>query len=370
MNKPKIYISFVVLLLTGLSAFTQSHNAYYGEIMIGKVVKHKEGLLFEVPPMTMILQAGKVIQTDGSKAWHDYWGFPRLERSVHFNVLGDAEVLGYAFGAAPGIAFYLRRGDRSSMLLHLATGFAYLNREFNAATNPTNNAIGSNFNNTSQVKISYETNVVDNVALDIGLGLTHYSNGLSSSPNSGINVIGLHLGLKPIIDKPVPTEGFNIAVAENSFRRWGINGFMTYGLAESKIPGGPKYPVKNYTLGIYYRLNPFIRLHTGVDYEYDFADYEFAIRDFQSEETANEEASSSAAFAGLEGLFGQVSFRFQLGYYLEALFPSGEPLPYTKFNIVYNIPYDLYEVQPFVGVLLKTHVGVADYVSLQVGVEW
>ena len=114
----------------------------------------------------MIFQVGKVIQTDGSKDWHNYWGYPRLERSIHLNVFGDSEVLGYAIGAAPGVGFYMYRGQRSSVIFHMAAGFAYLTREFNPLTNPTNNAIGSNFNNTTQFKISYETPIIKNDQLE------------------------------------------------------------------------------------------------------------------------------------------------------------------------------------------------------------
>jgi len=338
--------------------------------MVGKVVKHRDGLLYDVPPVSMIFQGGKQIQTDGSKAWHQYWGYPRLERSIHFNVFGDADVLGYAVGAAPGVGFYIFRGNRSAVLLHMGAGFAYLTKEYNALTNPNNNAIGSNFNNTTQVKLSFETPIVNALSLDIGVGITHYSNGLSSSPNSGINIIGLHIGLKPTIPIRRISESDELPQPKVISRRWGVNGFVSYGVAEKGVPGGPKYPIKNYSIGVYYKANPFLKWHAGLDYDYALSDYEFAIRDFQTEETADGLATSTAAYAAVEGIFGSVSFRYQMGYYLDLLYDRSESVPYSKFNIIYNIPYDLYEVRPYVGILLKTHVAVADYVALQVGVEW
>lgn len=370
MNKIYFYISLFVFISITSSTYAQKNNAYYGEVMLGKVVKHREGLLYDVPPISMIFQGGKVTQTDGSKSWHDYWGYPRLERSIHFNIFGDAEVLGYAFGAAPGVGFYMYRGKKSAILIHMGAGFAYLTREFNALTNPTNNAIGSNFNNTTQVKLSFETAFIRNLSLDIGLGITHYSNGLSSSPNSGINVIGLHLGLKPTIANRRNSEAKNLLELEEVSKRWGLNGFVSYGVAEYSVPGGPKYPIKNYSLGIYYKANPFLKWHFGLDYDYALGAYEFAIRDFQTEEIAEGEATSTAVYAAAEGLFGNVSFRYQMGYYLDLLYPKSEKVPYSKFNIIYNVPYAFYEVQPYVGILLKTHVAVAEYVALQVGVEW
>jgi hypothetical protein len=347
----------------------QNNSTYYGEVMFGKVAKHRDGLLYKVPPVSMIFQAGKVTQTDGSKPWHDYWGFPRLEQSVHFNVFGETDVLGYAIGAAPGVGFYMFRGDRSSLLLHLATGLAYLTREFNPLTNPSNNAIGSNFNNTTQIKLSYETPIIKTLSLDIGFGLTHYSNGLNSSPNSGINVIGFHFGIKPTIANRKVPKG-SIAQPLTISKNWGINGYVSYGLSEHRITGGPKYPIKNYTLGIFYQSHSFIKWHAGLDYDYALVFYEFAIRDFQSEEDANGKATSTAAYAAIEGVFGNLSVRCQVGYYLEIFYDRQESLPYSKFNFIYNIPYEIYEVRPFVGLLLKTHVAVADYVALQVGIEW
>ncbi|HAI56939.1 MAG TPA: hypothetical protein DCM04_03300, partial [Saprospirales bacterium] len=131
-----------------------------------------------------------------------------------------------------------------------------------------------------------------------------------------------------------------------------------------------KYPIKNYTLGIFYQSHSFIKWHAGLDYDYALVFYEFAIRDFQSEEDANGKATSTAAYAAIEGVFGNLSVRCQVGYYLEIFYDRQESLPYSKFNFIYNIPYEIYEVRPFVGLLLKTHVAVADYVALQVGIEW
>ena len=362
-------ISLLFFLVLSFTTWGQQSSAFYGEVIVGKVAKHRDGLLYEVPPVSMIFQAGKMIQTDGSKAWHEYWGYPRLERSIHFNAFGDSEVLGYAIGAAPGVGFYMYRAKRSSIILHLATGVAYLTGKYNPMTNPTNNAIGSNFNNTTQVKLSFETPFVKNISLDIALCLTHYSNGLSSSPNSGINVIGVHLGFKPSIANRKISEG-NSANPLTLSKHWGINGFISYGVAEHAISGGPKYPIKNYTLGIYYQAHPFIKWHVGLDYDYALGDYEFAIRDFQTEETANGKATSTAGYAAIEGVFGDVSFRYQMGYYFDLLYDRSESVPYSKLNLIYNIPYDCYEVKPFVGILLKTHVAVADYIALQVGMEF
>ncbi len=369
MLKSISYISTAVLLLIASNSWSQSTSTYFGEVMLGKVVKHREGLLYDVPPVSTIFHLGKVTQTNGSKSWHEYWGYPRLEQSIHFNVFGDSEVLGYAIAAAPGVGFYIYRGKRSSILLRMAAGFAYLTREFNPLTNPTNNAIGSNFNNTTQFKLSYETSIVKNFSLDIGLGLTHYSNGLSSSPNSGINVIGLHLGVKPTIANRKMSEN-NSAAPESITKHWGLNGYISYGVAEYVVPGGPKYPIKNYTLGIYYQAHPFIKWHAGIDYDYALGDYEFAIRDFQSEEVAVGKATSTAVFAAVEGIFGEISFRYQMGYYLDILYERSEKVPYSKLNFIYNIPYKLYDVSPYIGVLLKTHVAVADHVAIQVGLEW
>jgi len=370
MNKIISYIAALCFCSITFSVNAQKKSAYFGEVTIGKVVKHREGLLFDVPPVSAIFQMGKVIQTDGAKSWHSYWGYPRLERSVHFNIFGDAEVLGYAIGAAPGVGFYMYRGERSAILLHLGAGFAYLNKEFNAVNNPMNNAIGSNFNNTTQVKISYERPIAQSLSIDVGLGITHYSNGLSSSPNSGINVIGFHLGIKPTMAIRNLSESIFDIETDEIERRWGMNGFVSFGVAEYSVPGGPKYPIKNYSLGVYYQSNPFLKWHVGLDYDYALGNYEFAIRDFQTEKTANAEATSTAAYAAIEGIFGDVSFRYQMGYYLDLLYDKTESVPYSKFNIIYNVPYNFYEVQPYVGILLKTHVAVAEYVAVQVGIEW
>lgn len=367
-----IVIWIIILISLVDHVLAQMPSTYYGELIIGKVVKHKSELFYEVPPATMMVQLGQVVQTDGSKPWHQYWGYPRLERSIHFNAFGDADVLGYAIGAAPGIGFYMWRAKRTAMILHLHAGFAYLTREYDPATNPTNNAIGSNFNNTTQLKISLEKYISPHWMIDIGVGITHYSNGLSSSPNSGINVMGLHLGLKPAIAQRPALDEWSLDTPSIAprYKTWGINGYISYGVAEYVVPGGPKYPIRNFTLGVTYQRSPFLRWHLGLDYDYSFGAYEFAIRDFQTEEQSRAHATRTAAYAAVEALFGDVSFRYQMGYYVRLIHPQNGNSPYSKFNISYYLPYSWAGVRSYIGILLKTHVAVADYVAIQAGVSW
>jgi len=347
----------------------ESFSTYFAETVLGRVVKHRDGLLYETPAFSYIIQGGNIIQTDGSQPWHQYWRFPRLERTAHFGSFGDQDVLGYAFGAAPGISFYLRRKESSAILLQINAGIAYLTREFDAANNPRNNAIGSNVNNTTQIKVSYEFDISHSMMMNAGIGITHYSNGLSSSPNSGINVIGLHLGLKRSVSNGKQLKDA-VPSKYEKVRPWGLSMFASYGVSEYVVPGGPKYPIKNYTGGVYYQPNPFLRWHLGADYEYAFGEYEFAIRDFQSEESSVGDATKTAAYAAVEGFFGDVSIRYQMGYYLGLLYPEDPSVPYSKFVIAYHLPYDYQGIRPYAGILLKTHAAVADYVALHVGMNW
>lgn len=85
-----------------------------------------------------------------------------------------------------------------------ATGFGYLSERFDFANNPQNRAIGSHFNGFMQILVYLRRNNPKS-GLDMGLGLTHHSNGNWNQPNLGINVpsffLGYLIGRKKLEDK-------------------------------------------------------------------------------------------------------------------------------------------------------------------------
>lgn len=335
---------------------------------IGKVLEHKKGLFFEIPKRSLGANLWVHHQLDGSKAWHHYWGLPRIEGLVTYMNFGNQDTLGSAIAMAPGIVFTLKKWKKSTLLLHYNTGISYLNKPFDPVTNINNNAIGSHVNNISRLKLSIERSIKSNLAFTLGASFNHFSNGLTSSPNSGINTYGFNIGLKRKIDKGIELKekpDFQIP------RKIGYSLLAGIGASEHSNFGGPNYPIYFTSLGMYWRFAHFQRLHVGVEYEYSTKVYELELANFRPSEEAQKKATRTLFYVAEELMFGPVSMRWQLGFYTPFKSDySGEPF-YIKIMTLYHPPIKpLGQVKPFVGMMLKTHFAVAEYIAVTTGVTF
>jgi hypothetical protein len=360
------YLLSMVLVCSYFLALSQRNIG--ADVFYGKVLEHKEGLLFEIPPVSYGATAWVQHELSGKEAWHHYWGLPKIEGLLMYMNYGDADVLGQAVAIAPGFAFNLKRWKNSSLLLHYSTGISYLNKPFDPITNLRNNAIGSHVNNLSRLKISWQKSINEDWGINIGLSFNHFSNGLTSSPNSGINTYGLNVGLqwsdgkkREIADKPNFVRP----------RKWGISAMTGIGLSEHSNFGGPNFPVYFTGAGIYYRFADFQRLHIGAEYEFSSKVFEFELSIFNTEELARAKARRTIIYIAEELMFGPVSMRLQLGFYTPYKSDySGDPF-YIKIMTLYHPPIKpLGEVKPFVGIMLKTHFAVAEYIGMTAGVTF
>jgi len=341
-----------------------------GDVYFGKVLRHKEGLLFDIPPLSSGLDLWYQKRTSGEKAWQRYWGNPTIEGMIKYVSFGNNEVLGQAVAIAPGISFKMKQWNASSLHFHYAPGIAYLTKQFNELSNPTNNAIGSNFNNITRLKISYERPFNDLWNISLAASFSHFSNGLTSSPNSGLNTYGLNLGIK----RRVKERKTEIIIDENEkldHRKWGVNLMYTLGLSEWVVSGGPNYPIYNFSMGGYWRFKDFQKLHLGVEYEFSNKVYEFEKAVFVEDDIARRRARRTIIYVAEEIILGDFSGRLQVGFYT----PFASDYNANPFNIkvmtLYHPPIKpLGDVKPYVAMVLKTHFAVAEYIGLAAGVSF
>ena len=337
-----------------------------------KVIKHRENLLFDVPARSHEFRLAYTYQTTGEHKWERYWNKPRITINALFVNFGDKDVLGNAIALLPELHFTLTKWKDFSLNLQFGTGIARLNKPYNAITNPTNNAIGSYLNNISSLKfgLAYQWN--DRWITTLSSGLVHFSNGLSSSPNSGINIYGLSFGNVYTFGTKAQKEKDllepRIAEEPSSFKRWVVDFQYHYGFTEYTVPDGPKYSVQAYSLGAGYRYTEFMTVSIGGEYEYNDGKYVFFKRNFYTEQEALDQARSTIIYIENELRFGPVFNRIRLGFYMPWPIENSRTL-YTKVVTGLYLPQIKGTVRPYVGVVLKTHTAVADYLGVLFGVS-
>lgn len=339
-----------------------------------KVIKHRSSLLFDVPNHSHEFRLAYTYQTSGKHEWEQFWGKPRITINGLYVNYGNKEVLGNAYALLPELHFVLKTWKKLRLNLQFGTGIAYLNKPYNAISNPTNNAIGSFLNNITSLKFGLAYEWDDRWITTVSTGLVHFSNGLSSSPNSGINIYGVTLGgVYRFGDKETITTTEDLLVSEPvdsapKYRRWIVDAQYHYGFTEYTVPDGPKYAVHAYSLGGGYRYNAFMTVMVGAEYEFNEGKYTFFKRNFYTEEEALDRARSSIIYVENELRFGHVFNRLRFGFYLPYPIENTKSV-YTKVVTGLYLPEIKGYARPYIGVLLKTHTAVADYLGILMGVS-
>lgn len=368
------YCSLSIVVV--LSLFSNLElNAQHGLSLVyapSKVIKHRETLLFDTPERSHEIRLAYTYQTTGKHKWERYWNKPRIVINGLFVNFGDQDVLGDAYAIIPELHFTLKKWRGFRLNFQFGTGIAYLTRPYNAISNPNNNAIGSNLNNITSLKFGFAYRWNQRWITTVSTGLVHFSNGLSSSPNAGINIYGLALGgvysfgLK---EQKEDIAELKEAVALTSYKKWIVDFQYHYGFTEHSVPDGPKYGVNAYSLGAGYRYSEFMTVSLGGEYEFNNGRYTFFKRNFYSEAEALDRARSTIIYLEHELRFGRIFNRLRLGFYLPFPIDNSRSM-YTKVVTGIYLPKVRQTVQPYIGVVLKTHTAVADYLGFLVGVSY
>jgi hypothetical protein len=345
-----------------------------------KFIKHAKKSTFEAPAYSQLWQSSLNFHLNGSKHWQRYWNRPTIELNMLYMHFGNDDILGKAFGCIPSVRFKLTKVKTIDINFHVGFGGAYLNKKYDKISNPLNNAIGSHWNNVTQFALSIERQVYKNFHIAVGGHFTHFSNARTASPNRGINTAGLTFGVIQSF------EGKSDKREENKFlsdtleksgdtvilkRRWGGDFLAGYGISEYSFTGGPKYGSYFMNVGLSYSISPFLKIILGGEYEYNQSVYQFYYQDFIPADEAKQKATKIASYLAADLAFGKVVFRAQSGYYLPYPELRENTTPYyIKLNInVYPFP-DHWRLRPYLGILLKSHVEIAQYMGLVSGVSF
>ncbi|MCM1503677.1 MAG: acyloxyacyl hydrolase [Muribaculum sp.] len=175
----------------------------------------------------------------------------------------------YIFQGAPIVRF----NRRLSLDYEWNFGASFGWKPYSENQNPTNGAVGSSVNAYINLAVMARLRMSRSWSLFAGLDFTHYSNGNTDYPNSGINMAGLRLGLTYMFNSDNlsttmsgydidPGFVYDVAVYGSAHK----NGFVH---EESRylIPG--RFGVLGMNFGSTYRFNKYFGAGATVDLQYD-----------------------------------------------------------------------------------------------------
>lgn len=200
----------LLLLLCGLGVHAQHEkpelfelDPNFGKFRFLQIIAHSGAHIYTGESLEEILEGGYGAlevrvgwQTKGEHPWEAPYKNMAYGIGWYSGAIGDPEILGnpnalYAFADFP-----LTFGRRTNQRMTGAVGLSYDLNPYDGESNPVNDAIGSNVCVYFNVGYGWTTQLNREMDLLYGIDFTHFSNGRTYTPNLGLNMFGIHLGLQ------------------------------------------------------------------------------------------------------------------------------------------------------------------------------
>ncbi len=136
-------------------------------------------------------------QPSNPEHWSSPYGFSSYGVGLYTGFLGDPEIFGNPNALYGFLNFNLSNPEkRHFLVLSPAFGLTYNLNPFDEEENPLNDAIGSKI--AIYFNMSFGGNYQLNREMDLtyGIDFTHFSNGRTYTPNYGLNMFGINLGMR------------------------------------------------------------------------------------------------------------------------------------------------------------------------------
>lgn len=268
-------------------------------------------------------------------------------------------VLGKSIAAITFLEPWLRKNTS----FRIGAGIVYNTHPFDLHSNSTNLMLGSRFALVMHCQISrtfcYSTSYSKAKIpfLRLGVGLTHFSNGAFSQPNSGINNFFVSAGFcfgdqghEYAYKHPptLPSDSLSFSIASS------------FSLVEKFPVGGPKYAVYQIQGRVKYRIGKLSRFHTGLDWMKN----QSVAAEIHEQPQLGTQAGVLGIPFGHELLISQkLSMITELGVYIYKKHQV-HPGMYQRYGLRFQIWKGA-----FSGIMLKTHRAKAECLELNIGYQ-
>jgi len=363
----KITIAFLILSFT--ICFGQSKSSYFqADTFYGNVLRQNPDALIVIQghPTGFFLSYNK--RTFGEENWQEHYNYPDFGYSIGYHDY-KSEIVGKLYSVYGHYNFYFfNRENKNQFILRTGIGLAYNTNPYDKVTNNKNTAFGTHLNSSTYFKLYFQReNLIQNIGINAGLTFTHASNSNVKSPNSGMNVWAVTLGLNYDLDTDKEPKTF-IPSSESLYFKQPIKYNLAFrtGVNESGIIGSGIKPFYVFSGYADKRLNKKSAIQMGADlyispFLKEFYDLNLTIPHTHFTET--NDFSRVGLFVGHELFINKFSIETQIGYYVKYPFKH-RSLLYETLGLKRYI-----NDKWFTSIRLKAHFADAETVEFGIGVR-
>lgn len=356
------------LLFVLISNFQFAQNLFFNEAEInyfyGNTLKHQHNIrpLVQNHPTGILISLHH--KTNGEQDWNQNYNFPEFGTTFVFQNYGG-DYLKQVYFLGGHINFYFLKRN---LHFRLVQGIAYTNSIYDKETNNKNIAFGSNLLNGSLAMLQYKKEkVLGNFGFQSGILFTHFSNGSTKSPNTGINTLAINAGV--IYDLEPNFEYQPKREIDNSGEKIRCNFSARTGVNEA-FPGAGLKPFLHLGFHLDKKINKKSAFQLGTDFFINESRREninfsrIAYKTDKEPIPENVDYKRVGLFIGHELFINNFSIETQVGHYVyQPVVLDGEGL-YARLGAKYYFTKNL-----FSSFHVKTHYFQAENLEVGLGIR-
>ncbi|MCI4669351.1 MAG: acyloxyacyl hydrolase [Bacteroidia bacterium] len=362
-----ILFSYPFGALHAQKGFKKSLSFDYGR---GLTLKHTPKLNFDQSGGSQDLRLDLAFQTNGQTPWHKFYRKPRIGLGMMYLDYGNPDVLGQSYAIYGFIDQAYLRTSKFSIWGRFDHGLSWQTKIFHPTENPINNAIGSRLNLHASLGLRIEYLLNPSLSIRLGGYFVHQSNSRITVPNLGLNTVKALGGLsyhfqgdeKNVVD--IDHSDFDLP-------KWQFVPKVGLGIKEDFAFNGPKYPIYILSFQMARNVKRKRRYLFGLESTWDLSNQAFKRdQEFNGPDVAFQTFLPSISI-GHEYLFGRIGLLTQANIYLRNTFSRKN---FWTSRLGSNIYLKSNFIDPdhnlFVGVYIRTHVFVADFLEFGMGYQF
>ncbi len=357
----KLYL-YIFLFVISSSTFTQEFSSFeaedfekdknYGGFNYYQIMLHKGAHPTGTNYLQEIFSGGYWAatfrigaQATGRKEWQRLHNYPQYGLGFAYFDLGGPKA-DSAIGSPAALYFFIglpwARFGRFSINTDLELGLSYDFKPYDEIENPYQDVIGASTNLHFGLGLIFYYELSDRVDLCAGLELYHFSNGRMFTPQKGINLAGLNLGLAyhfnpmknytkltdPDYQPPLRPEF--VRAEKPAFKSHHEFQFLAsiasvqaepgeakdeYGERDTTGAKGPRYAASTIAIDYAYQVARKIKLNTGFDLFYD-GSVEYLYNDILPQDVKFSQKTFAGYHVGFQYLIERFAFVYNLGWYI------------------------------------------------------
>ncbi len=274
-------INILILLCVCLSGYTQETDSIktrrqpYIQLnfLTGSFWSRSEYLVEQFEQPYKAIEARFGYQLSGNKMWQQLYRYPKIGLGMHYSDLvkdRSDTIVGNPFSLFVYYSNPLARFGRFTLASDVGVGLSYTSLIHDFVDNPYNDVIASHINLYFHFDLNMNIRLTPRLGVDLGYGLTHYSNGRIEMPQKGVNNWGLSFGMDWLFQEPV--KEFQYREPPEFKPEESIQVMYAVGVVEDFMQGsttGTKFFCSSFTIDYVYQFGPKGAITFGMDVLYD-----------------------------------------------------------------------------------------------------